>query len=91
MNYCNLDYIKSVTPDSYAFPIQILELFLAETPDSIKAIKNEIEASNWGEVYAKAHHFKPSITMLGFHQKISGSILQINVLAKSETNMHQIT
>jgi hypothetical protein len=47
MKLCNLDYLKSITPKSNAFAIQMLKLFLQDTPEAIKNIDYAIKSSNW--------------------------------------------
>ena len=90
MSICNLEYLKSVTPGNNAFPIQIIELFLSDTPKTILKIKEALEVSNWVEVYAHAHKIKPSISMLGFSGEIIEALLKINEFSKNCTNLDQI-
>jgi HPt (histidine-containing phosphotransfer) domain-containing protein len=91
MSICNLDYLKSVTPGSNAFPKQIIQLFLNDTPNSIHEIKNGISNSNWQVVYNYAHKIKPSVTMLGLPKELIDVLLLINEYSKTETNTDQIT
>ncbi len=86
----NLEYLKSVTPGSNTFPIQIIELFLIDTPKTILKIKEALEVSNWVEVYSHAHKIKPSISMLGFSGDIIDTLLKINEFSKNCTNLDQI-
>lgn len=90
MSIFNLDYLKSVTPGSNAFPIQIIELFLTDTPKTILKIKEALEVSDWVEVYSNAHKIKPSISMLGFSGDIIEALLKINEFSKNCTNLDQI-
>lgn len=90
MKLCNLDYLKSVTPGSNAFAIQMIKLFLDETPASMSAIKKGLETSNWDEVYSYAHKIKPSVTILGLPEELINALLKINVYSKSQTNLEEI-
>lgn len=90
MKLCNLDYLKSVTPGSNAFAIQMIKLFLDETPTSMTAIKKGLENSNWEEVYSFAHKIKPSVTILGLPEELINALLKINVYSKSQTNLDEI-
>jgi hypothetical protein len=58
MTHCNLDFIKSINPGSNSFTIKVIKLFLSETPEHIKQIKQEIANSNWGKVYEYTHNDK---------------------------------
>ena len=65
MEFCNLDYLKSVTPKCNSFPIQMVTIFLQDTPYSITKMKAALKSSNWVEVHKNARKIKPSIIMLG--------------------------
>lgn len=90
MKLCNLDYLKSITPKSNAFAIQMLKLFLQDTPEAVKNIKKGIESSNWLEVHKNAHKIKPSVLMLGLPQRLIDSLLAIVEHAKTEKDTHKI-
>ena len=90
MKICNLDYLKSVTPGSNAFAIQILKLFLQDTPGSINGIKTELQNANYEGIYKHAHKIKPSISMVGVPAATSDALLKINELAKAERELEQI-
>jgi HPt (histidine-containing phosphotransfer) domain-containing protein len=91
MKICNLDYLKSVTPGSNAFAIEIIKLFLQDIPESITVIKTELQNANFEGIYKHAHKIKPSITMVGAPAATSDAILKINELAKAESELEQIT
>ena len=90
MNCCNLTYLKSISPKSNTFSIQIIQLFLEETPKSINKIKNALDASNWLEVYSNAHKIKASFSLLGLPNEIIVVLLKINEYSKICENLDQI-
>ncbi len=90
MKLCNLDYLKSITPKSNAFAIQMLKLFVQDTPEAIKNIDAAIKNSNWLEVHKNAHKIKPSVLMLGLPQRLIDSLLAIIEHAKTEKDTHKI-
>lgn len=90
MKICNLDYLKSVTPGSNAFAVQVIKLFLQDTPIEIKKIKEGLEAGSYDEIYKYTHKIKPSITMIGAPLEVTNAILKINEFAKAKTNMDQL-
>ena len=91
MKFCNLDYLKSVTPKSNSFPIQMIKLFLQDTPDSIKKMKVALKSSNWSEVHKNARKIKPSIIMLGASKTLIDKLSHIIEIAKSEEETQQIS
>jgi hypothetical protein len=90
MKLCNLDYLKSVTPKSNAFTIQMIKLFLRDTPVAVNNINEALKNQNWLEVHKNAHKIKPSIIMLGFPQRLIDSLLTIIEHAKTENETHKI-
>ena len=90
MNHCDLTYLKSITPGSNAFAIQVIELFLKEAPQNINEIQTSCQNSNWTDLYKNAHKIKPSIEMLGFPAEIKEALLNINVLSKAEMNIEKL-
>lgn len=91
MKFCNLDYLKSVTPKNNSFPIKMIQLFLKDTPDSIKKMKVALKASNWTEVHKNARKIKPSIIMLGASKILIDNLSQISDHAKSGIETHKIS
>ena len=90
MTHCNLDFIKSINPESNSFTIKVIKLFLTETPEHIKQIKLEIANANWGKVYEYTHKIKPSVLMLGFPLDMTEALLNILRYSQSGKNTDQI-
>lgn len=90
MKICNLDYLKSVTPGSNAFVIQIINLFLQDTPVEIEKIKTSLASFNYEEIYKHAHKIKPSLSMVGVPQETFEILLKINEYAKTNTNIEKL-
>ena len=91
MKQCNLDYLKSITPNDNDFAIQVLTLFLQDTPISLQGIKDELKAENWVAIHSYTHKIKPSIEIVGLPKKLVDELFQINDFAKSETNTDKIS
>lgn len=90
MNKCDLTYLRSFTPGSNAFAIQVIELFLKDVNQTINEIKTSCDGSNWSDLYKNAHKIKPSIEMLGFPSEMKEALLNINVLSKAEMNLEKL-
>jgi hypothetical protein len=90
MKLCNLDYLKSITPKSNAFAIQMLKLFVNDTAEAIKNIDTAIKNSNWLEVHKNAHKIKPSVLMLGFPLDMTEALLNILKYSQSGKNTDKI-
>ena len=90
MKICNLDYLKTISLDSNELTINIINIFLKNTPVSILAIKNAISTSDWENIQKFAHKIKPSLTIIGLNLEITGAFFKINELAKEKKNLDQI-
>lgn len=90
MKLCNLEYLKSITPGCNSFAIQVIKLFIQETPFSLNGIKNGLSTSNWEAIYEHSHKLKPSFTIVGLPQEIIDTIFKINEFSKAETNTNEI-
>jgi HPt (histidine-containing phosphotransfer) domain-containing protein len=90
MKLCNLDYLKSFTPNDNAFAIQVLELFLKETPATIDKMKRSLAASDWVELYKEAHGVKPSVELAGVPESVLEALMKIIAYSKSTTDTDQI-
>ena len=89
MPICDLEFIKEITPGSYTFPMNVIELFLKETPERIQKLKVAISNSNWEETYAIAHKIKPGVLMLGFPHDSSDALLSILRNTKEEKHLEE--
>jgi hypothetical protein len=90
MKLCNLDYLKSFTPGDNAFAIQVLELFLQETPVAIGKMKRSLAASDWVELYKDAHAIKPPVELTGAPESVLETLLKIIAYSKSESNTDEL-
>lgn len=90
MAVCDLSKLLNITLDNYEIPIQILELFLKDTPTSIENAKTAFNNKNIDEVYKNIHRIKPSLIMIGIPDKSLNLVLSINENAKNKTNIELI-
>jgi hypothetical protein len=90
MKLCNLDYLKSVTPKSNDFTLQMIKLFLEDTPEAVKKINAALKVGNWLEVHKNAHKIKPLIIILGVPQQLIDSLIAIIEHAKTLTETHKV-
>jgi hypothetical protein len=90
MKICNLDYLKSISPESNELTINIINLFLKNTPASVLAIKDAISISDWENILKFTHKIKPSLTIIGLNLEIIDSILKIYEFAKEKINIEDI-
>lgn len=90
MKTCNLNYLKSISPESNNLIINIITLFLNNTPQSILIIKDAIAISDWDTIQKFTHKIKPSLSILGLKKEIVDTFLKINELSKGKKNLEEI-
>jgi hypothetical protein len=90
MAVCDLSKLLNITPGSFDIPIQIIDLFLNDTPISIENAKIDFKNNDIGEVYKNIHKIKPSLIMIGIPEKSLNLVLSINENAKNKTNIELI-
>lgn len=83
MKLCNLNYLKSVSPKSNTFAIQIITLFLKDTPIAISSMKKALDSDKYFEIYKNGIKIKPSFQMLGLHSNYSLKLEEILSLANA--------
>lgn len=64
----DLTYLHEFSGGDPIFIKDMLETFLAETPDALVALENYAETEDWQEVYKLVHKLKPNLMMLGMQQ-----------------------
>ena len=90
MIQCNLKGLHELTPGSYDIPIQILELFLQDTPRSIENANSSLEKNEIDNVYKAIHKIKPSLILIGIPEKTLQNVLFINSNCKDKVNLDQL-
>lgn len=90
MAVCDLSKLLNITPGSFDIPIQILELFLKDTPTSIDNAQIAFKNNDIDLVYKNIHKIKPSLIMIGIPEKSLNLVLSINENAKNKTNIELI-
>lgn len=87
---CYLTQLLSISPNEYSLPIQILDLFLKDTPISIQDAKNALKDNDIDSVYKNIHKIKPSMIMIGLPDSTLDLVLKINEYSKNKTNIKQL-
>lgn len=65
MPVTDLNYLKEYSDNDNEFVIEMIELFLENTPDFLKDIENALENQDFDIIAKTAHKMKPSMTFMG--------------------------
>jgi HPt (histidine-containing phosphotransfer) domain-containing protein len=61
----DLSYLKDVSSGSSEFMIEMIDLFLAQTPEYFENLAQFIKDENWVKVGELAHKIKPTLAFMG--------------------------
>ncbi len=84
----DLSHLKNTIGDE-EFIVTILEVFVEETPDDLRILKEQINTADFENAGLTAHKIKSSYRTLGM-TKISGLLQKIELAAKNEEKIDKI-
>jgi len=87
---CNLDYLKSHSPNNPKFLIDMIQMLLTQTPEYISELSKAIVAQDWNGVHAQAHKIRPSIEFMGMPKEIFNAAKIIDQYASNLENLNLI-
>jgi len=61
----DLTYLKRITGDADSVMVEMLQLFLSETPTQIDLLIQHADSQDWKQFKAEAHKLKPTFLYLG--------------------------
>jgi hypothetical protein len=63
----NMDYIKRLTKSNPALMMEMISLYLEQTPALIRNMKESTVTKDWNLLQAAAHKLIPSFSIVGIH------------------------
>jgi hypothetical protein len=90
MKYCNLKYLRDVSPKSNSFAVEMISLFLKDTPDAIKNMKEAANNEKYFEIYKNGIKIKPSFQMLGLPSDLFNYLTEILELSNAMKDLDKI-
>ena len=87
---CNLDQIKKIGGGKNTFPIEIISLFINDTPICIENAKKALVLNDFQQIHSNIHKIKPSIIMIGAPHSTLQLVLSINEYTKNNLNLELI-
>ncbi len=93
----NLNYLTSLTKSSPKLMIEMISLYLEQTPTLLTTMKSSVKDKNWGLLQATIHKMIPSFSIVGLGgdsenlarkiHELAGSLVQVESL---ETMVNEI-
>ncbi|WP_411275660.1 Hpt domain-containing protein [Daejeonella sp.] len=85
----DLSYLRDVSSGSNEFMIEMIDLFLDQTPAYFEQLNQFISEKNWTRVAEIAHKIKPTLAFMGA-DAAKESMAEIESSARSLTNTETI-
>ena len=81
----NLSYLEEIGMGDDDLLVEMIEMFLKNTPETLKSLREYNNEQNWNKLSAEAHKFKPNLSYVGLDEA-RDIILTIEQTAKTEDN-----
>ncbi|HTN18910.1 MAG TPA: Hpt domain-containing protein [Pelobium sp.] len=64
----DLSYLQEVASDNSDFMIEMIDIFLAQTPEYVSILSDAIDQQNWDKIAEMAHKIKPTLAFMGANE-----------------------
>ncbi len=64
----DLSYLKEVASDNTEFMVEMIDIFLAQTPEYVQLLSKAVETKDWGKIAEMAHKIKPTLAFMGVNE-----------------------
>lgn len=82
----NLAYLKELSNGSNEFIVEMITVFVEQTPIEIANLEKHLAAGDWKSLRATAHKMKPSFAFMGI-KELESVIKTIEEYSANETNL----
>lgn len=83
MKYVNLDYLHELSGNDTDFEKIMMEQFVQQTPEEIKALQSAIEASDFSNAKKIAHSLKSTVSYMGLATELHPYLQDIEKAAQT--------
>lgn len=87
----NLDYLTQRTKSNPYLMLQIITLYLEQTPSLVQTLKQGLKNKDWTLLKASAHKMIPSFSIVGIDSEYENMARQIQDKVISQNNLDAIT
>jgi HPt (histidine-containing phosphotransfer) domain-containing protein len=87
----NLDYLKQRTKDNPKLIMEMIALYLEQTPPLVSAMKQSLENKDWPKLQAAVHKMIPSFLIVGIREDIGNIAKKIKEFAGTQQHTDEIS
>jgi len=88
--YVDLTYLCKRTKDNPELMMEMIALYLKQTPPLIKQMKQGLYDKDWASVYTAAHKLIPSFSIMGIHQDFEDAAKKIQEYSGTQKHLEEI-
>jgi two-component system CheB/CheR fusion protein len=85
VNYTNLSYLEQYAKSNPALIMEMIAIYLEQTPPLVNAMKQSFEQKNWQLLYAAVHKMIPSFSIMGLETKYETMAKKVQEYARNHT------
>ncbi len=85
----DLSYLNEITGYESEVMVEMIDLFLEETPKQIAILRESFKQEDWYQLGAEAHKLKPTFLYVGLSE-LNELTLKLEQFAKDRQNLDQI-
>lgn len=89
-SYTDLNFLRQNTSADPELMIEMINIYLEQTPETIRILKDASQSGDWPRVKAAAHKLKPSFRLIGIPDKYKMTAIAIEELAVNEDDPGKI-
>ena len=90
MKYINLNYLNKQTKSNPALMMEMITLYLKQTPSLIDTMKQSLQDKDWNSLQAAAHKMIPSFSIMGIHLDYENMAKKVNEYANTQIQTETI-
>ncbi len=61
----DLSYLQEVASDNVEFMVEMIDIFVAQTPEYIKILEVAVANKDWAKIAEMSHKIKPTLAFMG--------------------------
>lgn len=64
----DLSYLKEVASDNIEFMVEMIDIFLGQTPEYVSILSDAVSNKDWAKIAEMAHKIKPTLAFMGANE-----------------------
>ena len=88
--YINLNYLNKHTKSNPALIMEMISLYLKQTPSLIDNMKQSLQNKDWNSLQAAAHKMIPSFSIMGIHTDFENMAKKVHEYANTQIQTENI-